>query len=117
MSMPRRPVKVGAWGRARTTSVIIPDFGELLTNTPDEHDGQEYGNESGFPLKKTCLVLFGFVIVTLVLVGYDSEALGTFVAAAGLYLAQNAPATMRAKVKKFLAESIEVLYGCRTCQA
>lgn len=98
--------------------MIITDvFGEQLLNTPDEYDGQERGNEAGFPLKRKRFALFGFVIVILMLVGYDSEALGTFVAAAGVYFAQNAPETMKGKVKKFLADSAELLYGCRTCQA
>lgn len=88
-----------------------------MPNTPDEYDGQECGNKAGFPLKKTCFALFGFVIVILVLVVYGGEALGTCVAAAGLYFAQNAPATMKAKVKKFLVDSVELLGGCRTCQA
>lgn len=91
-----------------------------MLNTPDEYDDQECGNKAGSRLKKTRSALFGFVIVILVilaLVGYDSEALGTFVAAAGLYFAQNASVTTKTKVKKFLADTAEHLYGCRTCQA
>ncbi|SIO85090.1 hypothetical protein [Nocardiopsis sp. JB363] len=97
--------------------IITNVLGEQLLNTPDEYDDQERGNKAGSRLKKTRPALFGFVIVILVLVGYDSEELGAFVAAAVLYFAQNAPATMKAKVKKFLADTVELLYGCRTCQA
>ncbi|MEU3307429.1 hypothetical protein [Nocardiopsis sp. NPDC006832] len=94
-----------------------------MLNTPDEHDehdDQERQNKAGSRLRKTGPALFGFVIVILVIIvpfGYDSEELGALLAAAALYFARNAPATMKAKAKKFFADTAEHFYGCRTCQA
>lgn len=93
-----------------------------MLNTPDDHQGPERGDKARFWLKKTRPPLVAFIIIVglvlaLVLTGFEGGELGAFVGAVLLYLAKNAPATMKTKAKKFLSGLIEPFYGCRTCQA
>lgn len=88
-----------------------------MLNTPDDHQGPERGDKARFWLKKTRPTLVVFGIVGLVLIGFEGGELGAFVGAVILYLAENAPATMKTKAKRFIYGLIEPFYGCRTCQA